>query len=76
MENSESLKDGKRAERRHHVARIKAARRFYWGRDLSKEPVVLAKAVRTPHPCSCRVCGNDRKFEGRTIQERRFLQKN
>lgn len=69
------MKDMKRALRRFHVARLKAARRFYWGRDLAQEPVYLAKAVQTPHPCSCWGCGNSRKWFGeRTIQERRFSQ--
>lgn len=67
----------KRAERRHHVARLKQSRRFYWGsaRDLSKCPEQLARVVDTPTPCSCWACGNARKWRGEeTIQERRLKQ--
>lgn len=67
----------KRAERRHHFERLKQARRFYWGsnRDLAKSPKHLAKAVNTPTPCSCWMCGNARKWLGEeTIQELRQKQ--
>ena len=67
----------KRAERRHHIERLKQRRRYYWGfrRDLSKAPKELAKAVDTPTPCSCWMCGNARKWLGEeTIQERRLKQ--
>ena len=64
-----------RALRRHHVARLKKKRRFRWGRDLAQEPKALARLVNTPTPCSCHMCGNDRKYLGeRTIQEQRQLQ--
>jgi hypothetical protein len=67
----------KRAERRHQVARLKKKRRIHWGwwRDLSKTPSELGKAVKTPRPCSCWACGNERKYFGiETIQERRLKQ--
>jgi hypothetical protein len=67
----------KRAERRHHIERLKQSRRFYWGctRDLSKFPKQLAKVVHTPTPCSCWACGNARKWFGeQTIQEQRLKQ--
>lgn len=64
----------KRALRRHHVARLKRSRRFHWGRDLAQEPKPLAKAVDTPCPCSCWMCGNPRRYFGElTPQERREL---
>ena len=53
-------------------ARLKHSRRFYWGRDLSKEPVQLSKVVDTKKPCSCLMCGNARKHAGPTRQEMRF----
>lgn len=72
------MKDStKRAERRHHVDRLKHNRRFYWGsdRDLSKCQKQLARVVDTPTPCSCWMCGNSRKWLGEeTIQERRLKQ--
>ncbi len=52
------MKNMKRALRRHHVARLKAARRFHWGRDLRHDAESLGKAVATPCPCSCWMCGN------------------
>jgi len=64
----------KRALRRHHVARFKRSRRFHWGRDLAQEPKLLAKAVDTPCPCSCWMCGNPRRYFGElTRPERREL---
>lgn len=62
-----------RALRRHHRVRLKRTRRHYWGRDLSQEPVYLARCVDTPCPCSCWMCRNARQLEGETIQERRAL---
>lgn len=55
----------------HHRERLKANRRFHWGRDLHGEPKALAVAVNTPKPCSCLMCGNARKHDGMTMQERR-----
>jgi hypothetical protein len=60
-----------RAERRHHRERLKKNRRVHWGRDLSQNPEVLARAINTPTPCSCWMCGNERRANGRTMQERR-----
>ena len=44
-------------------------RRFHWGRDLSREPEILARVVNTPNPCSCAMCGNTRWWAGETMQE-------
>lgn len=50
---------------------MKQRRRFHWGRDLRREPHQLVKAIDTPTPCSCMLCGNPRrKFGERSIQER------
>jgi hypothetical protein len=56
----------------HHRQRLKRNRRFYWGRDLGKEPKRLARVVNTKKPCSCIMCGNARKHSGPPRQERRF----
>lgn len=61
-----------KALRIHHRDRLKRKRRFYWGRDLSREPEALSKIVDTPKPCSCPMCGNIRRYEGDTRQERRI----
>lgn len=61
-----------RARKRHHRERLKKKRRYHWGRDLLTEPEVLAKAVNTPKPCSCMMCGNERRHSGDTMQERRI----
>ena len=66
---------GKRAERRHHRARLKKARRFYWGRDLANEPIMLSRVVTTAAVCSCWVCCNERRNGDLTIHERRFQQR-
>lgn len=66
-----------RALRRHHAARVKNNRRFYWGhgRDLAESPAQWGKVSATPALCSCWMCGNPRKYYGdRTIQELRALQ--
>lgn len=58
-------------ERRiHHRERLKKARRRYWGRDLSLEPEMLAKAIACPKRCACWICSGARKHEGPTIKER------
>lgn len=67
--------ENKRAVRRAHIKRLKAARKHWWGRDLSDDE--QGRVVDTPKPCSCWMCGNPRKyFRERTIQERRAMQVN
>lgn len=48
--------------RRHHVARLKAARRSHYGRDIRHDAKSLGKVVDTPCPCSCWMCGNPRRY--------------
>lgn len=68
------MKDMKRALRRHHAARLKAARRFYWGRDIRHDAKLIGKAIDTPTPCSCWMCGNPRRYGNElTCQERRAI---
>lgn len=55
------MKNMKRALRRHHVARLKAARRFHWGQDIRHDAKSIGKVVDTPCPCSCWICGNPRR---------------
>jgi len=60
-----------RSLRRHHRARLKANRRFHWGRDLRQEPKALGQSIDAPCSCSCWMCGNPRRYFGeRTLQER------
>lgn len=67
------MKDMRRALRRHQAARLKAARRFHWGRDIGDDPAALGKVVDTPCPCSCWMCGNPRRhFKEVSRQERTF----
>jgi len=56
-----------RALRRHHTRRLKHNRKNYYDRELIGRD--LGKVVSTPHPCSARCCGNQRKWEGETRQE-------
>lgn len=59
-----------RAIRRHHIERLKKARKNYFNGDLDERE--LGKVVSTPKPCSCHMCVNERKVSGvKTIQERR-----
>lgn len=41
------IKNMTRAARRHHAARVKALRRFYFGRDLAQFPVALGRVLNT-----------------------------
>lgn len=65
----------KRALRRFHRERLKKRRRYYWGRDLSKEdPNIIGVAVNTPTVCSCHMCGNARKYyKEPTLQEKKNI---
>lgn len=67
------MKNMLRALRRHHAERLKKARRFYHGRDLSYEPRTLGFVLHTPQVCSCWMCGNQRKHAGRTRAELRHF---
>ena len=57
-----------RSERHHHRERLKAKRRFQWGRDLRLEPVALAQVADTPKPCSCWLCSAKKRGE-KSIKE-------
>lgn len=52
------------ARRRHHIARLKKKRRFYWGWDEVTDPRRLGKIMRTPNACSCWMCNKPRKRFG------------
>lgn len=73
-------KDFARALRRHHRARLKKARKFYWGRggraefDFGWTARSLGQVIDTPCICSCPMCGHYRDTEGPTVQERRVYQ--
>lgn len=72
-------KDFARALRRHHRARLKKSRQFYWGNGYNGgrdwTPRSLGMVVHTPQMCSCLGCGNSRKWLGeRTMQEQRVYQ--
>lgn len=66
-----------RAVRRHHVARLKKARQFYWGYGKSQGREAgqamparqLGRAVQYPQMCSCPGCGNQRAIDGLTRRE-------
>ena len=57
-----SNRDNKRSVRRHHVERLKVSRRFIGGRELAADSKALHRAVNTPTPCSCYMCGNPRRY--------------
>ena len=69
----------KRAQRRHHIRRLIAKRKDYWGtRKEDKTPGRLRMLANTPTPCSCQMCCNERSSswlkgkEKLTVQERRL----
>jgi hypothetical protein len=59
-----------RAVRRHHIARLKKARRLYWGFHRVDKytgvmtPAQLGMVVQYPQTCSCLGCGNQRQYVG------------
>lgn len=66
-----------RSKRRHHVARLKKARRHHWGAERYRNPPLderrIGILVHTTVVCRC--CGNPRRLlSERTIQERRLFQ--
>ena len=78
----ENLKDLSRANRRHQTARLKKARKLYWGHGGSSyttydtmTPKQLGKVVQYPAVCSCFMCGNARRTDKQlTHQEKKQLQ--
>ena len=65
------------SEKRHQRFRLLKNRKRYFGRRLDLEAGhAWQMAVNTPHPCSCRGCGNPRHHEKGmqrlTMQERRM----
>jgi len=61
-----------RALRRHHHQRLLKRVQSYCiaeGMDARR----IRKLAQTRTPCSCEMCGNPRKVEGPTTQERRFM---
>lgn len=64
------MKDMSRAIRRHHAARLKLARRFYFGLDNRTDPARYGMLVHTSTLCSCWMCGNARPHFGPTLAER------
>ena len=63
------MKNMSRAIRRHHLARLKQSRRYYFGRDNQNDPQALGRLLSTTTPCSCWMCGNPRCYVGRTLGE-------
>jgi len=65
-----------RAERRAQSDRAKArARRQFaiWNQHDPDEKAI-GRVARTRKPCSCRACGNQRRFEGPPARELRHMQ--
>jgi hypothetical protein len=57
----------------HHRQRLSKKRQLHFSRDLTTNPKELAKTINTPTPCSCWMCGNQRKHHGLTLQEQKML---
>lgn len=66
-----------RAERRAQSDRAKArARRqlAIWNHGYRDDRGVIGRVARTRKPCSCRGCGNQRRWEGPSVRELRQMQ--
>jgi hypothetical protein len=60
-----------RAERRHHEDRIKRRVRRYYGGTAGTDPRRIGRTAHAPRTCSCRMCGNPRRYQGElTLAER------
>lgn len=78
----EYFKDVSRGNRLQQVARLKVARKFYYGYGRvdsggfqEMDARRLGMVAHTPQSCSCMGCGNSRRWLGeRTIQEQRHSQ--
>lgn len=70
------MKDLSRALRRHHAARLKKKRQYYFYRWPKRLTVAeLGSVLNTATRCSCFMCGNPRKyFKERSVQEKRWMQ--
>ena len=59
-----------RSLRRHHNERLKSKRKDYHGWNGDSTPRIRGIYLNTPAPCSCWMCGNERKYFGnRTRKE-------
>ena len=63
-----------KAFRRHQLERKKAwatsaAREWYRSDPTARQ---IGRLLHTPKACSCWMCGNQRRIEGDTIQERKY----
>lgn len=60
--------------RRAQWQRIRAKRLGYMRLWRTGEPdnTAIGRFATTPHPCSARCCGNQRKFYGPTVQEIKY----
>lgn len=67
------MREVNRTVRRHHVARLRKKREFYWWRG-TKTPRQIGILLHTPAACSCWMCGNPRRRGFVTVQERKLLQ--
>lgn len=64
-----------RAERRHHIERLKEARKTYWGygrRGATMNPRQLGAVTQHPQSCSCLGCGNERRHWGNSKEARKL----
>ena len=60
-----------RGIRRHHIERLKRKRSHYHGHYQGMtDPKSIGFVCTTPAPCSCLLCGNRRRYEGETRQEK------
>jgi len=69
------MREGSRADRRHHAERLKTKRRWYWS-VWKKTDRQIGMLLHTAAMCSCHMCGNPREhWKQKSMQERRFDQK-
>lgn len=64
----------RRQTQRHQSRRLKQDRNEHYN-DLTcpcwTDPKAMARFKEQPQVCSCRGCGNQRRWEGPTLQERK-----
>ena len=68
------MSKSKRAFRRHHMLRLKRyyQQTHFWSTNCEKpDPVLVGMRSKTPHPCSCFLCGHRRLWYGASLAERK-----
>lgn len=65
-------KNRARAHAKHIVEQVWRFTKDSFRKESGQQRLIRQLTV-TPKPCSCEGCGNQRRYQGKTLQELRFL---